>query len=377
MIQAPFPGNSSALGIACPENGYSLPRILAYYLPQFYRTRENDNWHGKGFTEWTKVREARPLWSGHYQPRRPHESIGEYSLDSIETIREQATLANQYGIQGFIFYHYWFHGRRILEKPAKLILSHPEVSLNYCFSWANESWTRRWDGGDRSILLEQRYSRKDWDRHIDHLAQHFSDPRYIKINDRPLLFIYRPHLIPDPIWFTNRLRARTTASGGLTPYLVAELTTPPGFLPTLLGFDAVAHRPMYHWSALAKLHQNANGSGGLRLNYQDVVDFYIEELGSLCHHPVIPSVVPGWDVSPRHGSSGVVIVNRDPKVFERWLVKALRYAMRNSFSGESLVTVNSWNEWAEGSYLEPDEQVQFSNLQAVKNALELVNGNSS
>lgn len=206
-------------------------RILSYYLPQFHPIPENDAWHGEGFTEWTKVRAANPLFIGHYQQHIPHPDIGYYLLETADTLRMQASLMRKAGIHGQIFYHYWFSGQLILENPAQMLLEAQDIDMPFCFCWANENWTRRWDGNEQDILLQQDYSAEDARAFIRYLLPFFRDPRHIRIDDRPVLFVYRPVSMPDPGLYISIWAEECRSAGLNPPYVVAVLTrgaTDPG-----------------------------------------------------------------------------------------------------------------------------------------------------
>ena len=172
-------------------------KAIAFHLPQFHRVKENDEWWGVGFTEWTNTRKSQPRFNGHYQPRTPHELIGYYDLSERDTLAAQARLAKDFGIYGFCFYHYWFSGRRILEKPVDILLENPDIDINFCLCWANENWTRRWDGAEQDVLLEQQYSLSDRLAFIVDSERYLVDTRYIRIDGRPLILVYKPSVIPD------------------------------------------------------------------------------------------------------------------------------------------------------------------------------------
>ena len=172
-------------------------KMLAFYLPQYHTFPENDEWWGKGFTEWVNVKNGDARFEGHYQPRVPHKDIGYYNLEDISVLKRQAELAKEHGIYGFCFYYYWFSGKRLMEKPVDMLLEHPEIDLPFCLCWANENWTRAWDGQNKNILIAQDYSDEDDERFMIDLEKYISDKRYIRINGKPLVIVYNPGQIPD------------------------------------------------------------------------------------------------------------------------------------------------------------------------------------
>jgi hypothetical protein len=212
-------------------------RLLAFYLPQFHPVPENDSWWGKGFTEWTNVVKARPLFRAHHQPHLPSD-LGFYDLRLREAREAQAAMAQSYGVTGFCYYHYWFHGRRLLNRPFDEVLSSGRPDFPFCLCWANENWTRRWDGAEHEVLLQQRYSAEDDRAHIEHLLSAFADSRYIRVDGKPLFLVYRTELLPDPartaeIWRTSAL---TAGIGDL--YLARVENFIPDVDPKTIGFDA-------------------------------------------------------------------------------------------------------------------------------------------
>jgi lipopolysaccharide biosynthesis protein len=353
----------------------SRTRVLAYYLPQFHRTKENDQWHGEGFTEWTKVRAATPLFEGHRQPRVPHPDIGYYTLEDSVTLKKQAAMMDQFGISGMIFYHYRFGaGKKLLEKPAELLLDHPEINMPFCFAWCNENWTKRWDGGNNSVLMEQKYSAQDAIEFAEEFVNYARDERYIKIMNRPLLIIYRPHLIPDIALYINVWKEVFADSGLPFPFLVASHTWGNGSENQFIQFfDAVSEKPLYDYPDLAYLSKGISGKGmgghsGLILSYCDVVDHYISQ-PKRSPTLVIPSLSPGWDVSPRHKGNALILLDNTAKDFERWFRDCMVRINRWPVSDQRLIFINAWNEWAEGAYLEPDTEMGYQFLESVRKVL--------
>lgn len=342
-------------------------RLLAYYLPQFHRTPENDAWHGQGFTEWTRVKAAEPLFECHNQPRIPHQDIGYYELTSIEVLELQARMMRVSGLSGAIFYHYRFGGgKKLLEAPARMLSENPDVDMPFCFAWCNENWTKRWDGGNHSILMEQVYSNEDASEFISEFLDYANDERYIKVDDRPVLIIYRPHLIPDIKSYIEIWKFECAARGAKFPYLVASETWGKSTSTKFLEFfDAVSEKPLYNYPDLDYLptpdidfHKGSHE--GMVKDYSDVAHHYMN-FPSCASNKVIPSISPSWDVTPRHGSKSLILVDAAPKVFGEWLRHCISRT-RSLPQPERFVFINAWNEWAEGTYLEPDETIGYGYL---------------
>lgn len=350
----------------------SSPQVLAYYLPQFHPTPENDAWHGPGFTEWTKVRDAQPLFQGHQQQRQPHSDIGYYLL-TPETLRKQAEVAKKSGVGGFIFYHYWFSGRMILEKPAQELFANPDIELPYCFCWANENWTRRWDGSDQQILLEQKYSRDDARAFIEYLIPFFRDPRYLRHEGRPIIFVYRPSLLPTDFSYVDVWCAVCEENGLPKPYVVGTLKDAPA---TLIEqkVDAAVERVLHDWMGAAakpiddqlKFYEEPATDV---LDYADVARHYINERPTCGTLPVLRSIVPCFDNTPRYGSRAHITHEPRPDLFEEWLTVLVNQARSSRGFASRFVVVNAWNEWGETAMIEPDTQFGYAYLNSIGRVL--------
>lgn len=347
-------------------------KVLAYYLPQFHPTPENSAWHGEGFTEWYKVRGANPLFQGHYQQHVPHPDVGFYHLDSSAPLKRQAEMMRAAGIHGMIFYHYWFSGRLILEKPAQMLLADPDVAMPFCFCWANENWTRRWDGNEQEILLGQVYSAEDAAAFIRYLIPFFRDDRYIKVDGRAVLMVYRPSSIPAEHDYVGIWRRECEAAGLPAPYVVAVLTRG-ATSPRDHGMDAGAERVLHDWLGLAardirgelRPYWPVNGSV---LDYRDVADHYIRNAPAR-DLPVFRSLVPVWDNTARYGTEAFLVHNFTTEAMQRWVEHLIGDAERNLPADRRFVIVNAWNEWAEGAHLEPDIRFGYGYLNTVGRAL--------
>lgn len=357
-------------------------RLLAFYLPQFHPIPENDAWWGPGFTEWNNVARARPLFRGHEQPNLPAD-LGFYDLRLAETRRAQADLAREYGIHGFCYYHYWFGGKRLLDRPFDEVLASGEPDFPFALCWANEPWTRAWDGRSGETLLAQHYSADDDREHIRWLARAFADPRYIRVENKPFFAVYRASLLPDPqrtltIW---REEARALGIGELFLCRVESLITERGD-PRPLGFDAaIEFQP--DWHELNQMQpvrrtrfQRVLTRFGLNRSVfqQHRVFSYANVLAQMLRKPPVayprfPCVAPGWDNSPRRKTDAGIIVDSSPEQYEHWLRETIA-RFDPPAPEQNFVFVNAWNEWAEGAFLEPCERWGRAYLQATKRALE-------
>ena len=339
---------------------HPLVKLIAFYLPQFHPIPENDAWWGKGFTEWTNVTKAVPRFEGHYQPRLPGE-LGFYNLTQVDVLRRQAELARKYGIAGFCFHHYWFSGRRLLEQPIELLISNPDIELPFCINWANESWTRRWDGNEKNILMQQKYSSEDDIAFARSIEPYFRDPRYIRIGGRPLLMLYRPGVLPDAAATVTRWRQHFVGAGFENPFIVMAQAFQDGD-PAKYGMDAAAGFPPF-WATSPKV-QGVNlldpKYDGTIVDYNDTATKTISSY--VANKRVFPGVCPSWDNEARKPRRGFCFSGSTPAKYARWLNAACAASVQ-AFSGdERLVFINAWNEWAEGAYLEPDRHYGYAYL---------------
>lgn len=338
-------------------------RTLAIHLPQFHPIKENNEWWGQGFTEWTNVAKAKPLYRGHRQPRVPAD-LGFTDLRLPETRAAQAHMAAEYGIAGFCYYHYWFEGRRLIERPVDAILESGEPEFPFALCWANETWSRRWLGEEKEVLIRQTYSEADHDRHARWLSRAFADHRYIRVGNRPLFLIYRPFDIPDLAASLDIYRRVVSTEVGVEPYLVGVDGHRPGVDFTEHGFDhsmnfrpqlglidgLVDDRPSFRrWLRNARL-----GVRSATLNAVDYEDF-LRRMDAIRpqHGRYFPSVFVNWDNTPRRGARGAVVLGGTPEFFARQVRDAIGVAIAKP-EQEQILFVNAWNEWAEGNNLEPD-----------------------
>jgi len=338
-----------------PPGAARRAQVLAFYLPQFHAVPENDAWWGTGFTEWTSAARAMPRFEGHYQPRVPRD-LGHYSLDGTATMRRQIELARGAGLSGFVHYFYWFNGRRLLEKPVDAMLADPAVDFPFCLMWANENWTRRWDGGDQDVLIAQDYREDDDTALVDCLARHFRDPRYIRLQGRPLLMLYRPALIPDTAVTVARWRALFRARHGEDPLLVMTQSFD-AMDPRPIGFDAAVEFPPHKLVTglpmrNAELTYYDPRASAQVFAYDDVVAASLAEAPP--GFPLIKTAVPSWDNDARRQGAGLVLHGAAPAKYQAWLAALVARAQVSRVAGAAVVCVNAWNEWAEAAYLEPD-----------------------
>lgn len=345
-------------------------RLIAYYLPQFHPIPENDLWWGKGFTEWTNVTKAVPRFVGHYQPRLPGE-LGFYDLRSPDVIRRQAALARKYGIYGFCVHYYWFGGRRLLETPLNLLLENKDIDINFCLCWANENWTRRWDGQEHEILIAQSHSPEDDIMFARSLEPMFQDPRYIRIEGRPLLVVYRPALLPDPLATARRWRQHFARAGLGNPYLTMAQTWGDED-PRPYGFDAAVEFPPHKLWDAQRLNSDVEM---LDPGFEGSVHAYDDLMKRAMAAPapggykLFPGVCPGWDNEARRPGKGTAFAFSTPERYGAWLAHACRRVLNEFKPEERLVFINAWNEWAEGAYLEPDRHFGFAYLDETASVL--------
>lgn len=357
-------------------------RLIAFYLPQFHPILENDTWWGRGFTEWTNVCQAKPLFREHYQPRLPAD-MGFYDLRVPETRAAQAELAREHGIEGFCYWHYWFQGRRLLWRPFNDVLQSGEPDFPFCLAWANEPWSRRWLGEEEDVLVAQTYSDDDDVRHIQWLLQAFADRRHITINGRPLFLIYRPRHLPDPQRTTDVFRTECVKAGLPEPFLVGIDAHCQNFDCRSIGFDGTlsfepqlgilpgAFRPdssSNDGASLSKLLRNLRlGIFSNRLKIYDDEEARRLMFRRKPEFPYYPSIFVGWDNTPRRRKNAIVVINGTPNRFAEYLSAMIRAVADRPFD-DRLVFINAWNEWAEGNYLEPDLKSGRAYLEAVRKA---------
>ena len=351
-------------------------RVIAFYLPQFHPIPENDQWWGPGFTEWTNVAKAKPIFRGHYQPHIPAD-LGFYDLRVPETRQAQADMAREHGIEAFCYWHYWFGGRRILERPFIEVLKSGEPDFPFCLGWANESWTGIWHAAPDRMLIEQTYPGEgDYAAHFDAVLPAFEDPRYLRVEGKPLFYVYKPPAIPDLRQFVDLWRELAQQAGLSGLYLIGEGERP--WNPTDWGFDAAIYsglpprrgwEPWYH--PLARLRWEWRKRRGIPTiySYGDLCESFIrEQLGDPPEDSRHPCLIPNWDNSPRSGRNGLLLRGSTPDLFRRQVRLALDL-VADAPAERRLVFVKSWNEWAEGNHLEPDLRFGRGYLQVLREEL--------
>jgi len=344
--------------------------LICFYLPQFHPIPQNDAWWGKGFTEWTNVSPAQPQFEGHYQPHVP-DLLGYYDLRDTEVQRKQIELAKLYGLGGFCFYFYWFAGERLLETPILNYLEDASLDFPFCLCWANESWSRRWDGRDSEILIGQDHSAEDDLDFIAYVAKYLRDSRYIRIQDKPLLLVYRPSLLPDPAGTARRWR-RWCRDNGIGEIYLAYTQSFEANDPRDYGFDAAIEFPPNNSSPPSIIDTVVP----LNLDFEGkVYDWTIFPERSRSYtepaYTLFRSVTPAWDNTARRKNRGTIFANSTPALYAEWLGNAIADTLKRfKHRDERLIFVNAWNEWAEGAHLEPDRRYGFAYLQATRNGLE-------
>ena len=371
-------------------------KIIPLYLPQFHTIPENDEWWGKGFTEWVNVRDAKPLFEGHNQPRVPLNN-NYYDLSDIETLKWQCRIAKEYGIYGFCMYHYWFNGHLLLEKPMEMLLAHPEIDIKYCISWANHDWTDAWKASNRQpkVLIAHNFDdEKDWVDHFNYLLPFFKDPRYMTENNKPLMVIYIPNIIRKLKKMLNvwSQMARDNGFDGLTfIYQSAASSFDNSWDHSLFDYG-VEMNPGY--VGLANRQKNSSFFPKLMKYSHEIKRFLhirrsllpqkkitevskadydytwqrILELRPLSNAPkMIPCAFTDWDNTPRHKERGYLFQGVSPDKFKSYFKQLIDNT--KNFYDTDMIFVFAWNEWAEGGYLEPDEKNGFAFLEAIKECL--------
>lgn len=378
-------------------------KVIAFYLPQYHCIPENDKWWGKGFTEWTNTRKAKPLFKGHYQPKTPlNENY--YNLLDPKVMEEQSKLAQKYGVSGFCYYHYWFkNGKKLLEKPIEAMLKNKNISIPFCLCWANENWTRRWDGGKNEIIMEQDYGdEQEWEQHFSYLLPFFKDERYIRINNKPVFVIYKPQLIPKLKKMLNFFKKSAKANGldGIVflsqhPSWILDKKYNPSYFDYLIEFE-----PFFTYSTKDKKVDISNYSKTnkvwniineneillLLLNYvKKIRDKVIKEKNidntllqikdydeywsyilnnRVTSSKLIRGAFTDWDNTARK-KNGMMFKGASPEKFEQYFKKLVE----DNTSIDNLIFINAWNEWAEGAYLEPDMKYGYAYLNALYNCV--------
>jgi hypothetical protein len=361
---------------------YRFARLFAFYLPQFHPIPENDEWWGKGFTEWTNVAKAKPLFRGHYQPHVPAD-LGYYDLRDPETRVAQAEMAREYGIEGFCYWHYWFAGKRLLGRPFNEVLKSGEPDFPFCLAWANQTWTGIWHNAPDRTLIEQTYpGLRDYEDHFYSILGAFSDDRYITVEDKPVFVVYDPRGLPEPRQFTDYWRELALKSGLKGLYLIGISGRSWG--PEKCGFDAsvlnnpsIALARLNRLSRVNKLLKKLVGRDPKQLSkrtlpkpdiysYQGVVKHALPPLA--VDFEQYPCVIPNWDNTPRCGVYGVVFHDSTPELFRIHLKEAVEQVAHKE-PDKRVIFIKSWNEWAEGNHLEPDQRFGRAYLEVIRDTV--------
>lgn len=362
-------------------------KTLAFYLPQFHRIKENDEWWGKGFTEWTNMKKACPLFEGHYQPRIPLNK-NYYDLLDVETLKWQSKIARRFGIDGFCIYHYWFNGKMLLEKPMELLLSNKDIDINYCICWANESWTNAWVSSENKVLIEQTYGdEEEWKQHFEYFLKFFKDKRYIIDKNKPLLIIYRPELISNlnsMLNYWNELAELNGFDGICFGYQQSGLDDMHKD-NSMFSLD-IEYQPKYAMKdkdekniirkgvrlIVDKLNEKIFKNNIIQRNSSKVRKYNYDELWNNIinrrarSNKSVAGAFVDWDNSPRRGTNGIVLEGASPEKFEKYMRKQYLNVLNNY--QQPYVFIFAWNEWAEGGYLEPDEKYEFGYLESLYKA---------
>lgn len=347
-------------------------KTIAFYLPQFHPIPENDKWWGKGFTEWTSVTKAYPFFDGHFQPRLPAD-LGFYDLRLAEVRNEQAKLAQQYGLYGFCYHYYWFNGKKLLDLPLTRVLESKEPDFPFCICYANENWTRRWDGQEDDILIKQEHNPESDKDFILDIMPILKDSRYIRINNKPLLLVYRATLFPDPSNTTHIWRKEAKKAGFEDLYLCKCQTFGDFDDPTKSGFDAIVEFPPHGVEIGCKDEYQTMVTSSLP-SFKGYVYDYVDAANSMMNRQwpefkLFKTVMLGWDNTARKGLSANIFHNFSLEFYERWLSKVFNKTIERYPEDERIVFINAWNEWAEGTYLEPDQKFGHEYLKATRRAI--------
>lgn len=357
-------------------------KVIAFYLPQFHSFPENDEWWGKGFTEWTNTKKTKPAYKGHYQPREPLND-NYYDLLNPETFKWQISLAKQYGIYGFCFYQYWFgDGHKLMEKPLEMFLNNKEYNIHFCISWANESWTRAWDGKTDVIMPQDYGDKKAWKDHFEYLYPFFCDERYIVIDGKPLFILYKPEIFPqyqEMFDYWDEL-AKDKGLPGLSFGIQGAIWNNTADIDDSKIDLRIMYEPGYTGSQprnkrgirigiYTKLYKIRNTIKGATKINMFSYDAYSDNIlnRQVESDKFVPGYFVDWDNSPRRGAQATIFYGSTPQKFKTNFAKLIRKT-RTEYK-KDMIFLNAWNEWAEGCYLEPDKNNKYAYLEAVRDAL--------
>lgn len=348
-------------------------RVIALYLPQFHPIPENDEWWGQGFTEWTNVAKARPLYRGHYQPHLPAD-LGFYDLRLPDTRAAQAEMAKEYGIEAFCYYHYWFAGKRLLERPFNEVLASGQPEFPFCLFWANQTWTGIWHAAPNRVLIQQTYpGLEDHTAHFYELLNAFTDHRYLTVEGKPIYIIYRPEDIPDFLRVTDLWRELSIKAGLKGLHIVGASWR--DYPPQEYGLDANMNqlmpdrRPWVSWRKPNKKFMRWIND----LRQMPTIYLHSRILPDLLQIQIrnaenYPCVIPNWDNTPRCGKGGLVLHGSTPELFRNHLKQVLGL-MEGQLPERKIIFIKSWNEWAEGNHLEPDLKFGKGYLRVIRDEI--------
>jgi len=351
----------------------SIVKPIAFYLPQFHEIPENSKWWGEGFTEWTNTKKAKPNFNGHYQPREPHDSIGYYDLSDVETIRKQAEMAKRHGVYGWGIYYYWFSGKTLLTKPIDIILENKDIDINYFLCWANEDWSKSWVGDRGTTLIDNDYSTDDPFKFIDSLKKYIDDERYMRINGKPIIMIYRNHIVPNIKIVVHKWRDRAREIG-IGEIMVMSTTNV--LTNEELGFSEIFDGqtdfcPAFRTSRSGRGDQLVDKDNNIVSNFMFYYDDFVKEYKRIIkndEHDAYRSCVCGFDNSPRYAPEKASMLNLD-------------FSLKSFYDLVSFITndakekkkefffIFAWNEWAESAYLEPDKKFGYALINTFSKAL--------
>lgn len=347
--------------------------LAAYYLTQFHPNSKNDEWWGKGTTEWNNVNQAIPQFYGHYQPRRPGE-LGYYDLRLKENMERQIEIAKNYGIDIFCYYYYWFDGERLLEKPLDMFLKNKDLNIKFFYCWANENWTKRFSGTDEGILMKISNTVDSYEKFIDSVILDMRDNRYYRINDKPVISVYRPSQIPEPKKVLDAWRKKAKDVLDVDLYLIAVQEKDTSIDWSKYGFDSetefqpkqIQHKCKEITNMVAPIRQDFSGHV---YDYEDLVQSKKYVIPNNIKKKVYPAVMPMWDNTARRNVRGTIFHGSSPRLYEQWLGDVVDITMSSEVLDDKLVFINAWNEWGEGAYLEPDNYYGYAYLEATRNAI--------
>lgn len=367
-------------------------KVIAFYLPQFHQIPENDEMWGKGFTEWVNMKKAKPLYENHYQPRTPLDN-NYYNLLDDNVKKWQISLAKKNGIYGFCFYHYWFNGKQLLEKPVDQFLENKDLNINFCFSWANEAWTKAWASKSDVVLYEQIYGdEKNWEQHFQYLLPFFKDKRYIKEDNKPLFIIYRPELIDclnSMLDYFNQRAIDYGFDGMIFAYQQIQFDIQNGD-DSRFKYN-IEYEPAYSMYDLREDNKTRSTifKVGKTIDYiskklfnKTLSELYLRKVRRMSYDDVwekcinripkdpkrVAGAFVGWDNTPRRGTKGLVLEGANPEKFKEYFHRKVN--MVKQVYSTDYIFIFAWNEWAEGGYLEPDEKYRYEYLEAINEVLQ-------